>query len=41
MERLCCPFLTFRLEVNNELSHRLMMTGSEGTAGFLKIEFAT
>lgn len=39
MERLCCPFLAFRLETKNEPGHRLTMTGPEGTADFLKKEF--
>jgi len=39
MERRCCPFLTFRLETKDESGHRLTMTGPEGTADFLSIEF--
>ena len=39
MERLCCPFLSFRLETNSEPGHRLTMTGPDGTAEFLRIEF--
>lgn len=41
MERRCCPFLSFRLETKSEPGHRLTMTEPEGTADFLKIEFAT
>ena len=39
MERRCCPFLSFRLETKSEPGHRLTMTGPEGTADFLRIEF--
>ena len=41
MERRCCPFLTFRLETRDESGHRLTMTGPEGAADFLRIEFET
>ena len=38
MERLCCPFLTFQLEVVGEVS-RLTMRGPEGVKAVLQAEF--
>lgn len=41
MERLCCPFLNFQLEVNGK--HKdwwLSLTGPEGVKDFLDAEFA-
>ena len=38
MERLCCPFLIFQLEVAGELS-RLTMRGPEGAKAILQEEF--
>jgi hypothetical protein len=40
-ERLCCPFLEFRLEVlpDYEVS-TLLLTGPEGTQEFLRAEFS-
>ena len=37
LERLCCPFLTFTLEVNQS-GTTLKLTGPEGTASFLRHE---
>jgi len=39
MERLCCPFLIFQLEVAGEVS-RLAMRGPEGVKALLKGEFS-
>jgi hypothetical protein len=38
MERLCCPFLVFQLEVAGEAS-RLTMRGPEGAKAILRSEF--
>ena len=38
MERLCCPFLIFQLEVAGEAS-RLTMRGPEGAKAILEAEF--
>jgi len=38
-ERLCCPFLTFTLEVSPERgSLRLRLTGAEGGKDFIRAE---
>jgi hypothetical protein len=39
MERLCCPFLTFHLEISERPGYRLTITGPEGTAEFIQAEF--
>lgn len=39
LERLCCPFLTFRLEVSREETSRLCVSGPPGTKQFLRKEF--
>ena len=38
MERLCCPFLIFQLEVAGEVS-RLAMRGPDGVKALLSAEF--
>ena len=38
MERLCCPFLMFQLEVAGEVS-RLTMRGPDGAKAILREEF--
>ena len=38
MERLCCPFLIFQLEVGGEVS-RLTMRGPDGAKAILQAEF--
>src|SRR6266481_4532398 len=38
MERLCCPFLAFQLDVVNETS-RLTMRGPDGAKAILREEF--
>ena len=38
MERLCCPFLTFQLEVTSATS-RLALRGPEGAKAILREEF--
>jgi hypothetical protein len=38
MERLCCPFLTFQLEVAGD-NFRLTMRGAEGVKAILREEF--
>jgi len=40
MERLCCPFLTFNLEVKNDGATQLSMRGPEGTKLVLKEDFS-
>lgn len=40
MERRCCPFLTFHLEISERPGHRLTITGPDGTAEFIQAEFA-
>jgi hypothetical protein len=39
LERLCCPFLTFRLEVTQEESCRLLISGPPGAKEFVLMEF--
>ena len=39
MERLCCPFLTFQLEVMSSGESRLTLRGPEGVKGILREEF--
>jgi|SRR5215213_1987318 len=39
LERLCCPFLTFRLEVTQEEACRLHISGPPGTKEFVLMEF--
>ena len=39
LERLCCPFLTFNLEVKNDGMTQLSMRGPEGTKLVLKEDF--
>ncbi len=40
-ERLCCPFLEFRLGVlPNDKPVTLLITGPEGTQEFLRLEFS-
>lgn len=39
LERLCCPFLTFRLEVTREESCRLHISGPVGARDFVLGEF--
>jgi len=39
LERLCCPFLTFRLEVTREESCRLYISGSPGAKAVILAEF--
>ncbi len=39
LERLCCPFLTFNLEIApNQAGSKLTLTGPDGTATFLRHE---
>ena len=38
MERLCCPFLTFQLEIG-EKAFRLTMRGPDGAKAILREEF--
>ena len=38
LERLCCPFLVFRLEVAPNQGTSLKLTGLEGTTSFLRHE---
>ncbi len=39
LERLCCPFLTFNLEITpNQAGSKLTLTGPDGTAAFLRHE---
>jgi hypothetical protein len=39
LERLCCPFLTFNLEIApNQSGSKLTLTGPDGTATFLRHE---
>ena len=39
LERLCCPFLTFNLELQpDQMGSRLSLTGPDGTASFLRHE---
>jgi hypothetical protein len=39
LERLCCPFFTFNLEIApNQAGSKLTLTGPEGTATFLRHE---
>src|SRR5262245_47440417 len=39
-ERLCCPFLRFRLVIEGEAPVRLDLLGDEEVKGFLREEFA-
>jgi hypothetical protein len=39
MERLCCPFLTFQLDVKGDGASQLTMRGREGTKAILREEF--
>jgi hypothetical protein len=39
MERLCCPFLTFRLDVKPTGESRLTLRGPEGVKAILQEEF--
>jgi len=39
MERLCCPFLQFKLETNAEQAHTLTLSGPPGTSEFFANEF--
>ena len=39
MERLCCPFLTFQLNVNGNGDSQLAMRGPEGVEAILLEEF--
>jgi len=39
MERLCCPFLAFQLDVHQNGGTRLSMTGPNGTKAVLAEEF--
>jgi hypothetical protein len=39
MERLCCPFLTFQLDVKGSEDTQLTMRGPEGTKAILREEF--
>ncbi len=39
-ERLCCPFLSFRLAVEGAGPVRLELGGAEGVKDFLRAEFA-
>jgi hypothetical protein len=39
LERLCCPFLTFRLEVTQEESCRLHVSGPPGAKDLILAEF--
>ena len=39
LERLCCPFLTFNLEIApNQAGSKLTLSGPDGTATFLRHE---
>jgi hypothetical protein len=39
LERLCCPFFTFNLEIApNQAGSKLTLTGPDGTATFLRHE---
>jgi hypothetical protein len=39
LERLCCPFLTFNLEIApNDAGSKLTLTGPDGTSSFLRHE---
>ena len=38
MERLCCPFLIFQIEVSGEVC-RLMLRGPDGAKALLRAEF--
>ena len=38
-ERLCCPFLTFRLAIEGDGPVRLELGGAEGVKDFLREEF--
>jgi hypothetical protein len=39
LERLCCPFLTFRIEVDRGDIATLAISGREGVKGFIEAEF--
>ena len=39
MERLCCPFLAFQLEVTSKGDLRLTLRGPEGVKAILREEF--
>jgi hypothetical protein len=39
-ERLCCPFLTFNLNISNNERLSLSLTGPEGVQEFLRAEFS-
>lgn len=40
LERLCCPFLTFRLEVTREDAARLHISGPPGAKALILTEFS-
>src|SRR5262245_61446500 len=40
-ERVCCPFLRFRLAIESEGPARLEVCGDEGVKDFLRAEFET
>ncbi len=40
LERLCCPFLTFRLEVTREETARLHISGPLGAKALILTEFS-
>ncbi len=40
-ERLCCPFLSFRLAIGGDGPVRLELGGAEGVKDFLRAEFAS
>jgi len=40
-ERLCCPFLSFRLTIEGDGPVRLELGGAEGVKDFLREEFAS
>ena len=40
LERLCCPFLSFQLDVQGNGESRLTLRGPDGTKSILRQEFA-
>jgi hypothetical protein len=40
LERLCCPFLQFRLEVDRDETAALKITGRDGVREFIAMTFA-
>jgi hypothetical protein len=40
IERLCCPFLTFQLDVKGEASPQLTLGGPSGVKSILRAEFS-